>query len=240
MNRGITNVIRFLMDELVPPFVRDSKVFMYPFYYFAYRGRNIKEVMDFKKNVFSYSPQQYADFYNNLNTISRNRATDLNQACVKFVLDEIDENDKSVIDVGCGSGFMLNKVKERYPNIERVGFDIKDADGNESFTYVQGNIEKLPFPDKAFDVVMSSHTIEHLLNLDLCLEELKRITRRKLILVTPCQRYFYYTLDEHVNFFPIKETLTHRIGIENHKCLKLNGDWAYVGYISCESDSNAH
>ena len=51
MNRGLTNAIRFVMDELIPPFIRDSKVFMYPFYLFAYRGKNIKEVMQFKTKV---------------------------------------------------------------------------------------------------------------------------------------------------------------------------------------------
>ena len=48
MNRKLTNSIRFVMDELIPPFIRDSKIFMYPFFYLAYRGRNIREMMDFK------------------------------------------------------------------------------------------------------------------------------------------------------------------------------------------------
>ncbi len=90
MNRRVTNVIRFVMDELVPPFVRDSKVFMYPFYMFAYRGRNIKEVMQFKSKVYTYSEEEYSAFYNNLNTISRNRATDMNQACIDFILEKVD------------------------------------------------------------------------------------------------------------------------------------------------------
>jgi hypothetical protein len=38
MNRSFTNFIRFLMDELVPPIVRDSKWFMFPFFWFGYRG----------------------------------------------------------------------------------------------------------------------------------------------------------------------------------------------------------
>ena len=218
------------MDELIPPFIRDSRVFMYPFYLFAYRGKNIKEVMQFKTNVYRYTPEEYAKFYRELNTISRNRQTDLNQACIEFILDNIDASDKEIIDVGCGGGFMLNEIAKRFPNAQLTGFDIKEPSRHEKFDFVAGNTEKLPFDDKSFDVVISSHTIEHLLELDLCLSEMKRIARKKLILVTPCQRYFYYTLDEHINFFPFEGSLSSRIGMTTFRCEKLHGDWAYIGF----------
>ena len=94
MNRRLTNSIRFVMDELIPPFIRDSKVFMYPFYYFAYRGKNLKEVMEFKTNVYTYSEKEYADFYNGLDTISRNRKTDLNQGCIDEILKILDDSEQ--------------------------------------------------------------------------------------------------------------------------------------------------
>jgi len=229
MNRKITNTIRFFMDEFIPPFIRDSKPFMFPFFYFAYRGRNIKEMMNFKKNVFSYTPEQYSKLYNNLNSISRNRLTDLNQASIDFILKELKEDVKSVIDVGCSSGYLLDLIREKHPTIEQTGFDIKTPSSNEMFTYVQGNLEKMPFEDNSFDVVICCHTIEHLLKLDICIQELVRITKKKLIIVTPCQRYYFYTLDEHVNFFPLKEQLINLFPFENAKCLSLQGDWGYVG-----------
>jgi len=229
MNRKFTNSIRFVMDELIPPFIRDSKVFMYPFFYLAYRGRNIKEMMEFKSNIYNYTPEQYAKLYNNLNSISRNRKTDLNEASIDFILSEIITDHESIIDIGCGSGYLLNLIGEKFPHINRTGFDIKKAEGTENFTYVQGNLENLPFEDHSFDVVLCCHTIEHLLKLDICIKELVRITRKKIIIVTPCQRYFYYTLDEHVNFFPLKEQFESLFPFPKKKCLKLQGDWGYVG-----------
>lgn len=229
MNRRLTNIIRFGMDELVPPFVRDSKIFMYPFYLFAYRGRNISEVMQFKSKVYSYTPEEYSDFYNNLNTISRNRLTDLNNACINYILDNIDSSSSSLIDIGCGSGYLLGKIGEKFPEIKLSGFDIKEPSGDEKFNYVHGNIEKLPFEDNSFDTVVCCHTIEHLLKLDQCISELVRITKKQLFIVTPCQRFFYYTLDEHVNFFPYKEKLTSILPFEKYDCQKLQGDWAYLG-----------
>ncbi len=229
MNRRLTNAIRFVMDELIPPFIRDSKVFMYPFYLFAYRGKNIKEVMQFKTKVYTYSPEEYTDFYNGLNTISRNRATDLNQACIDFILDKIDPTAKSLVDIGCGGGYLLNKIHKRHPSIALTGFDLKEPEKHEVFDFVHGNVERLPFEDHSIDVVVCCHTVEHLIKLDLCISELIRITRKQLFIVTPCQRYFYYTLDEHVNFFPQKESLTSKIPLTEFTCEKLQGDWAYLG-----------
>lgn len=217
------------MDELVPPFIRDSKIFMYPFYVFAYRGKNINEVMNFKKNVYSYSEEEYAAFYVGLNTISRNRKTDLNQGCIEFILKNLDDSKETVIDIGCGNGFMLNEISRNKPNKILFGYDLKKPEREMAYEFIHGNVEKLPFEDNSFDTVICCHTLEHLLCLDLCINELVRITKKQLIIITPCQRYFYYTLDEHVNFFPYEKKLSSIIPIENYTCEKIQGDWVYLG-----------
>lgn len=232
MNRDITNVIRYFMDEWIPPVIRDSRWFMYPFFYIAYRGRNIREVMDFKSRVYSFTPEDYDRFYNNLNTISRNRVTDLNTPSLEYILNHIDPSAQTLVDVGCGNGFLLQQIRQRHPNLQLTGFDIKNTDPNaDVYSYVKGNIEKMPFPDKSFDVVTCSHTVEHLIKLEQCISELVRIARKQIFIVTPCQRYYYYTLDEHVNFFPFKEKLTSVIPVKDHVCEKLKGDWVYLGRV---------
>ena len=230
MNRDITNVIRYFMDEWVPPFIRNSRWFMYPFFYFAYRGRNIREVMDYKTRVLSFTPADYDHFYNNLNTISRNRITDLNKPSLKFILDQISPTAQTLVDVGCGNGYLLKQLKERYPKLKLTGFDIKNTDDNAAvYDYVKGNIEKMSFADKSFDVVTCSHVVEHLPKLEQCMAELVRIARKQVFIVTPCQRYYYFTLDEHVNFFQFKAELTSKIPMKNFTCEKLNGDWVFLG-----------
>ncbi|MBL1281252.1 MAG: class I SAM-dependent methyltransferase [Fluviicola sp.] len=229
MNRRLTNSIRFVMDELIPPFIRDSKIFMYPFYYFAYRGKNLKEVMNFKTKVYNYSEEEYFAFYKDLNTISRNRKTDLNQGCIDAILNSLDDSAESIIDIGCGNGYVLNEIAKVKSNKKLHGFDLKQPEGKLSFEFTSGNIERLPFEDNSFDIVLCNHTVEHLLNEEKCINELVRIARKKLIIVTPCQRYFYYTLDEHVNFYPYKEKLTSIIPLGTFECKKIQGDWMYVG-----------
>jgi ubiquinone/menaquinone biosynthesis C-methylase UbiE len=221
------------MDEWIPPVIRDSRWFMYPFFYFAYRGRNIREVMDFKSRVYSFTPDDYDRFYNNLNTISRNRVTDLNRQSVEFILKNIDSSAQTLIDVGSGNGFLLKQIHTKHSHLQLTGFDIKDSDANgDVYKYVKGNIEKMPFADKSFDVVTCSHTVEHLIELEQCISELVRIARKQVFIVTPKQRYYYYTLDEHVNFFPFKEKLTSVIPLQNYSCENVKGDWVYLGKVT--------
>lgn len=228
MNRSITNIIRFLMDDCLPAIIRDNKYFMYPFYYIAYRGRDIHKSMHFKSLVYSFTEEEYSEFYNYLNTISRNRKTDLNKPSIDFIINNLDKTAKNLIDIGCGKGYFLKQLRQS--GLELYGCDIVDKDESREYNYIKGNIEKLPFDDKQFDIVTCFHTLEHINNLDVAISELKRITRKQLIIAVPCQRYFYYTLDEHVNFFPFKEKLTSVINIEKHTCDKIWGDWVYIGY----------
>ena len=231
MNRNITNIIHFFMDECLPPIIRDNKYFMWPFYFFAYRGKNIKQVMEFKKNVYQFTSEEYTDFYSGLNTISRNRLTDINTPSLNFILDNLYKDAGNLLDVGCGRGYLLKQIKKKYPALKLSGVDVVEKYASSEFKYIKGNIENLPFEDKSFDVVTCCHTIEHIINLDQAILELKRITRKQLIIATPCQRYFYYTLDEHINFFPYREQLTSLINIKEHSCRKILGDWVYIAEI---------
>ena len=86
MNRSSTNAIRFFIDELIPPIIRDSRWFMFPFYWFAYRGKLVKEAMEFKSRIATMTPEEYVHFYESIDTISRNRESDLNARCLEAIL----------------------------------------------------------------------------------------------------------------------------------------------------------
>src|SRR5688572_6449714 len=159
MNRKLTNKIRYVLDEWIPPFIRDSRWFMYPFYYFAYGGRNIRAVMNFKKNYFTWDENQLRNFYRNLNSISRNRKTDLTQKCLDRILTELNSGYEHVLDVGCSDGYVLSVIHERYPNLKLTGVDFVPTNGDPDIEFVNADVRSLPFEDKSFDVVICSHTI---------------------------------------------------------------------------------
>lgn len=229
MNRKLTNAIRFVMDECIPPIIRDSRWFMYPFFYVWYKGNNIKKHMDFKSLVFDMSEEEFAAFYDERTSLATDRPTDLNEPSIQYMLKNIPEGTKRVLDVGCGNGYFLKKVKEAHPNIEIHGCDIKNDLDVEGGVYHKGNVEHLPFEDNSFDVVTCHHTLEHVINLQPSIDELKRVAKNAIFIVVPKQRYFYYTLDEHVRFFPFEGSLTSVMGCENYTCQNVWGDWVYIG-----------
>jgi len=227
MNRSVTNAIRTVMDEWIPPLIRDSKWFMFPFFQLAYRGKNVRQAMNFKKLVYEFSDDEYRDFYASLDTISRNRKTDLNEPSIVSMLQGLPSSATSVLDVGCGRGYFLSRIHQARPDLRLVGCDVVDKLAHEGMELVQGNIEALPFPDKSFDVVTCCHTLEHILDPKKAIAELKRVAKHVLYVAVPCQRYYFYTLDEHVNFYPEKEPLIAQMGVPGAQCQKLHGDWLY-------------
>lgn len=231
MTRNISNIIRFMMDEFIPPIIRDSYWFMYPFFYVGSRGNNVSQIMNFKSLVHNFSEEEYIRFYSQLNSVSRRRKTDISNSNLNFLLKNIDKNSQHILDVGCGNGYLLTRIKKENPDVKLTGFDVVNKmDLTNGINFFQGNITSMPFKDNEFDTVICTHTIEHILHLETSINELVRITKNQLIIVTPCQRYFYYTLDEHINFFQKKEMLTSLFPFVKFACQKINFDWVYVGY----------
>jgi ubiquinone/menaquinone biosynthesis C-methylase UbiE len=73
----------------------------------------------------------------------------------------------SVLDVGCGKGFMLVDLVKALPGISIVGIDISDYAIKNSHELVSKNLRvancsDLPFDDNSFDLVISINTIHNL------------------------------------------------------------------------------
>ncbi len=229
IKRELTNRIRYLIDEWIPPVVRDSYWFMYPFFYIAYHGKDIKRKMHFKSLVYSMTENEYLNFYCNNESISSGRLTDLSESNILYILENIGTNAQTIIDIGCGKGYLLNRIHQICSGSQLTGVDLQNQLQYSSIGFVQSGITILPFEDNSFDTVICTHTIEHIVSLQQATEELVRITRKKLIIVTPRQRYFYYTVDGHVNFFYEKEQLTRYLPFEKYSCIELDMDWIYIG-----------
>lgn len=227
MNRSVTNFIRFFLDECLPPLIRDNKYFMYPLFYYWYKGNNVDFYMNFKSHAFDLTDDEFADAYRNLKCRANDRETDLNMPCADFILKNLDKQSASLLDVGCGRGYWLNRVADEAEFI-LTGCDLYDNVPLKNGVYIKADVEKLPFDDNSFDIVTCQHTIEHVRNPQKAVSELKRVAKNQLIIVTPCQRFFNYTLDLHINFYPVESYLTSLIGMKNYTCKKIFGDWVYM------------
>ena len=92
---------------------------------------------------------------------------------------------RSFLDAGCGDGRYFAVVAERPPTERIVGCDIaqriletaRAASARVGLTpeLVRANIESLPFEDEAFDLVLSTQVLEHVLDPAAALGELARV-----------------------------------------------------------------
>ena len=90
----------------------------------------------------------------------------------------------SILDVGCGKGFMLFDFSRLIPGITVSGIDISEYAIKNSMSEVKehlrvGCASKLPYEDNTFDVAISINTI-HNLDRDKCklaLQELERVSK---------------------------------------------------------------
>lgn len=91
----------------------------------------------------------------------------------------------SILDVGCGKGFMLYDYKRLIPGITVTGLDISTYALENALPGIKphlviGNAKKLPFASKSFDLVISINTVHNLPEKECsqALSEIMRVTRK--------------------------------------------------------------
>ncbi|MDI6858672.1 MAG: class I SAM-dependent methyltransferase [Dehalococcoidia bacterium] len=108
---------------------------------------------------------------------------------------ELSEGAALVLDAGCGSGRVFRY--ETAAGARVVGVDVtSELRGNPNIgDGVRGDVTSLPFRDAAFDLVLSSHMIEHLREPERAFREMARVLRGggRLLLLTP-NRFHYVPL----------------------------------------------
>jgi arsenite methyltransferase len=114
---------------------------------------------------------------------------------------------ESVIDIGCGPGFLCDEMVEAVGENGRVlGVDISDdlltvareRNARSRLTYEHGDAERLGQPEASFDVAVSVQTLEYLEDPDRAIAEMFRVLKpggRALILNTDWDRVAWYSSD---------------------------------------------
>ena len=99
MKTAITNRIRSLLDALPAP-VRNARWFMWPFFFVWFKGRHVREAMDFKRIAPAMSDAELRELYSRISTWAGSRPTDTNPEAMAYVLANIDRDSRSLLDVG--------------------------------------------------------------------------------------------------------------------------------------------
>ena len=97
-------------------------------------------------------------------------------------------NPELVLDVGCADGTLMKFLKDN-KNINIRGLEISKEKVQEciakGLTVIEGNAEKdlKQFPDKSFDYVVLSQTLQAFLNPELVLDELLRVGKKAIVTI---------------------------------------------------------
>lgn len=99
----------------------------------------------------------------------------------------------TVLDAGCGPGVLSVLLAKKGCIV--TGTDISEPNIKEAKAYAEregvridfsvNDIEQLPFPDKSFDYVVSSHVLEHVPDFVQGAGELSRLARKQVIIAIP-------------------------------------------------------
>ena len=128
------------------------------------------------------------------------------------VIAELIENDKKVLDVGCGDGILMNFLKKN-KNTNIRGLEISKSKVQEciakGLTVIEGNAEKdlQQFPDRSFDYVVLSQTLQAFLDPELVINELLRVGKKAIVTIP---NFGYWRVRLHLllkGTMPITKTL---------------------------------
>lgn len=121
----------------------------------------------------------------------------------------------NVLDVACGTGYGARRMLEGGArrvtgvdlSLEAVGYAHERFGGDGEGRFVCGDAVRLPFPDRAFDAVVSFETLEHIRAYSRFLAECKRVLTDGGVIVcsTPNRRIFSPNLSRPLNPFHVKE-----------------------------------
>ena len=129
----------------------------------------------------------------------------------RVIADLIEKNTR-VLDVGCGDGVLMEFLRDN-KNIDIRGLEISKNNAQKciekGLTVIEGNAEfdLKQFPDKSFDYVVLSQTLQAFLNPELVINELLRVGKKAIVTIP---NFGYWKVRLHLilkGTMPVTETL---------------------------------
>jgi len=104
------------------------------------------------------------------------------------IISELIENNKRVLDVGCGDGTLMKYLKDN-KNIDTRGLEISKNNVqlciSKSLSVIEGNAERdlQQFPDLSFDYVILSQTLQAFYNPEKVIDDLLRVANKAIVTI---------------------------------------------------------
>lgn len=168
---------------------------------------------------------------------------------LQMVIPHVDKEEARVLDAGCGNGALSQVLSKA---CQTVGVDVEKAylsqnRNNENFDLLIGNINALPFNKGSFDLILCASVLEHMLDLDLALTQLKRILKIKGILIAgyPVETHLFKTVWRFVSPREFKFMDQTQTFFVNPATRKVEDYWKHPGthkqtYLTIREALNRH
>jgi methionine biosynthesis protein MetW len=115
----------------------------------------------------------------------------------------------TILDVGCGSGYLAHLIKKEKPYFLVHGFDVstealKQAKALDKKYALNINHDSIPEKDTTYDLVVCSEVLEHLVNVQHCLKEIGRVLKNngKLLVTVPNFAFWKFRIDSLMGRVP--------------------------------------
>lgn len=102
----------------------------------------------------------------------------------------------SILEVGAGEGYIMSRLAELLPSRRLRGYDLIPevvTEGRRLWPTLDlqvGDIYHIPEPDGSWDMVIASEVLEHLERPEDALRELRRVSRKYVLLSVPHEPWF--------------------------------------------------
>lgn len=226
--REFTSKLNYVFDNILPPAIRDNSLVMSLLFRLAL-GKKYKYYMEFKEKIPYLNDEEIDKYYNILSDTFIKRETDCNSACIDCILNQIDRQ-QIVLDAGGGNGYLARMIS-LHRDCTTYLLDVVERKSSKEILFTRGSILNIPFDDNFFDVVVCTHTLEHIKDYKRALEEIRRVCNKRLIIVLPKQREYKYTFDLHIHFFPYEYNVRQFLG-NQAKIISAGGDWLAIEEMS--------
>ena len=243
MKRDFVCRLRLIIDQL-PRGIRES-YFLFLIAKFIFRLPH--KLFTFRQDYNSGKIKDLSLLYEPSSSLSLERTskdTDINSKHLKIIYEYMKVlSPKSVLDVGCGTGFLLKTLDSKLNGCEFSGIDFNCSRSFKSlnknrFNFTSGDVNNIlkSLKTNSFEIVICAHVLEHLSKPKDLILEMRRIAKKRLILICPLEKPYKWGLNYHVQFFKTSNEFIQFARSENYSKNLFNhferlGDCLYIEQI---------
>ena len=231
MNRKSTNLIRWLIDDWLPPILRERR----PFLWLTKIWLGRRSLPDFKYQAFTMTDMEYCAAYKNVAGAYKNRESDTTENQKRWLLGHVGPG-RMLLEIGPGNGAFNDRLVLSY---DVTTLDLYSSGSKPIVHSVIGLAERLPFRAKSFDTTIICMVLEHVRSLTLSFLELARVTRDRVLIITPQQRFYSVTFDYHLHFFYSLDHLASHVHTGTTEGQVIDGDLCLCWRVDEQSQQHS-